>query len=537
MLSKLVNEAWKNLRRGMRAPPRSRGAPREQLAQARRLLDQGDLGSAHDICAALLALDPGLADGWNMLGGIAFKRRDFALAAKHFAEAIALAPERADLHNNYGYAMAEQLHIEEAVAAFRRAVAIDPRDPSAHPNLLWLMNLRPEFSAEERYQEHCRWAQALAETRRLPARGHDRDPDRALRIGYVSSDFRNHAVGHFIEPILAHHDRARVVPHCYSNSEERDAATERMRALVGGWRDIAGLPDDRVEALVGEDRIDILIDLSGHTRGNRLRVFARRPAPVQVTFLGYPATTGMPAVDYRLTDALADPPGAERHYRERLCRLPRSLWCYFPREDMPGVSRLPALASGQVTFGSMNGAAKLNPAVIAAWSRILDRVPWSRLLIATVPRGEAERRIRAGFDRHGIGAQRLEIIDRLEQREYRKLFARVDVALDPFPCNGGTTTCESLWMGVPVVSLAGDEFRSRAGLSLLTAAGLPDLIARSVEEYVDFAAALAGDLAALAALRSGLRERLKGSPLADIGAYVAALEAAYRAMWRRWCRA
>ncbi|MBI2319970.1 MAG: tetratricopeptide repeat protein, partial [Betaproteobacteria bacterium] len=306
MLSKLVNEAWKHLRRGERAQPQARRAHREQLAQARRLLEQGELGSAHDICAALLAADPGLADAWNVLGGIAFKQRDFALAARHFAEAIAQAPERADLHNNYGYAMAEQFRIGEAVAAFRRAVEIDPRDPSAHPNLLWLMNMRPEFSAEERYREHCRWAESLAGTRRLPGHGHDRDPERALRIGYVSSDFRNHAVGHFIEPILAHHVKARFAAHCYSNSGERDAATERMRALAGGWRDIAGLSDDGVEALVREDRIDILIDLSGHTRGNRLRVFARRPAPVQVTFLGYPATTGMSAIDYRLTDALAD---------------------------------------------------------------------------------------------------------------------------------------------------------------------------------------------------------------------------------------
>lgn len=537
MLNKLVIEVWR--KRKPRPGAAAANDASQQLMRAVQLVEQGELGAAHAICVALLASAPGLADASNVLGVIALRRREFAHAAEHFSEAVALVPDNAIFCNNYGSALAEQRRTEEAIAAFRRALALDPRHRRAHPNLLWLMNMRPEFSAEERYLEHCRWADTCAERFRIPGRDHEnrRDPERILRIGYVSSDFRAHAVGHFIEPILAHHDPGKVVSVCYSNSSTRDAATERMRAHAAAWRDIATLSDDEADALVREDRIDILVDLSGHTRGNRLLVFARRPAPVQVTFLGYPATTGMSAIDYRLTDALADPPGAERNYRERLYRLPRSLWCYLPRYEMPDVNTLPALATGHVRFGSMNGAAKLNAAVIEAWSRILARVPAARLLLATVPHGEYEARIREEFERHGIGDSRLEIVDRVEPHEYYKLFAGIDIALDPFPCNGGTTTCESLWLGVPVVSLAGEEFRSRAGLSLLTHAGLPHLIARSVDAYVDIAVALAGDLPALAELRAGLRERLRASPLADIGAYVTALEEAYRFMWRNWCHA
>lgn len=539
MLNKLVAEVWRRRKPGLRPGAVAANNATQQLLRAVQLVGQGELTAAHAICVALLASDPGLADASNVLGVIALRRREFALAVEHFSEAVALVPDNAEFCNNYGSALAGQWRTEEAIAAFRRALELEPRHPRAHPNLLWLMTMRPEFSAEERYLEHCRWAEACAEGFRIPERDFEngRDPVRVLRIGYVSSDFRTHAVGHFIEPILAHHDRRNVVPVCYSNSRAEDAATERMRAHAAEWRDIAALSDDEADALVRQDRIDILIDLSGHTRGNRLLVFARRPAPVQVTFLGYQATTGMSAIDYRLTDALADPPGAERYYRERLYRLPCNLWCYLPRFKTPDVNPLPALRTGQVRFCSMNGEARFNAAVIGAWSRVLIRVPAARMFLGAVPHGEFEKRIRDEFARHGIGEARLEIADRVELPEYYKLFAGVDIALDAFPCNGATTTCDSLWMGVPVVSLAGDEFRSRAGLSLLTAAGLPHLIARSADEYVDIAAALASDVPALAELRAGLRERLRVSPLADIGAYVAALEEAYRGMWRNWCHA
>ena len=539
MLKKLAAEALSRLSVRPRASLSAASDPGAQLIQAAELLDLGDLEAARRICVALLAGHPDLADACNLLGGIAFRQRDFGLAAEHFSEALAIDSTNPDFHNNYGNAMAEQWRIDDAVIAFRRAIMLQARHANARQNLLWLMNARPEFSAEERFQEHCRWAEACAEPLRSTQQAwpNARDPNRRLRIGYVSPDFRTHAVGYFIEPILAHHDSDKVDVVCYSGSSSTDAATVRMRAHAALWRDIAPLSDDAAAKQVCDDGIDILVDLAGHTRGNRLLMFARKPAPVQVTFLGYPSTTGMSAMDYRFTDGIADGRGAERFYRERLVRLPRGLWCYSPRHQMPEVAPLPALAARRITFGSMNSAAKLNQAVIDLWSRILGRVPDSTLLLATVPRGEYEARIREAFSLRRIAGSRLEFHDRVDPDEYLALYRRIDISLDPFPCNGGTTTCESLWMGVPVVTLAGDDFRSRAGLSLLLRAGLERLAARDAFAYVETAIALARDIPALSTMRAGLREHVRASPLGDIGAYVASLERAYRSMWMDWCHA
>jgi predicted O-linked N-acetylglucosamine transferase (SPINDLY family) len=539
MLRNLVAGAWNRLSRARHRLPLASGDRVERLMQAAQMFDRGELEAARRICVALLAEDPELAGACNLLGEIAFMRREFALATEHFAEALVIESGNAGYHNNYGNAMAEQWRIDEAVASFRRAFALDSKHEKAQRNLLWLMNARPEFTAEERYREHCLWAEVCAEPLRQPQSRFQnrRDPGKAVRVGYVSADFRTHAVGYFIEPILAQHDSNKVEVVCYSGGRHADAATERMRAYAADWRDITPLSDEAVASRVRDDGIDILVDLAGHTRGNRLLVFAHKPAPVQVTFLGYPSTTGMSAIDYRLTDAIADPPGAERYYRERLVRLPHGLWCYRPHYDMPEVVAPPALAHGRITFGSMNSATKLNLAVIELWARILEALPDSMLLLATVPRGEFESRIREAFARQGIAGSRLQVHDRLDPSVYTELYERIDIALDPFPCNGGTTTCESLWMGVPVVSLAGEDFRSRAGLSLLTHAGLSRFVAADADAYVQIALGLARDIPALSELRRGLRDHLRASPLADLRAYVAALEQAYRGMWREWCRA
>lgn len=509
------------------------------LRDAADRLAEGDSAAAEELCGKVLARDPKQADAINMLGLVALGRRRFSHAEELFEEALALDPQVATYHNNRGIALEELWRPEEALFAFRRALALNPAHELAYGNLLYLLNVLPDVGDDERYREHCRWAEQRAEPLCDPARryGNDRRADRALRVGYVSADFRNHAVGNFIGPVLERHDPAAVSAFCYSNGEGGDAATEHMRSH-SIWRDLSCLSDPRADELIRADGLDVLVDLSGHTRGNRLLVFARKPAPVQITFLGYPATTGMRAIDYRLTDAYADPPGeSERYYRERLVRLPHSLWCWQPGPDLPGVAPLPANSAAHVTFGSMNSLLKLNARVIDAWARILAAVPASSLLLATVAPGEARQRIADAFGRNGIDTPRLRFTDRLPTREYRELFGEIDIALDPFPCNGGTTTCESLWMGVPVVTLAGAEFRSRAGRSLLTNAGLPQLVAANQDDYVAIAVALAGDAARLSGLRHELRGALRASPLMDIDGYVRALEAAYRGMWREWCGA
>jgi len=312
--------------------------------------------------------------------------------------------------------------------------------------------------------------------------------------------------------------------------------TQRLQGLCDAWRSTVGLSDEQVAALIRADGIDVLIDLAGHTANGRLLALARKPAPVQVEYLGYPATTGIAAMDWRLTDGVTEPVGqSEAWYTEKLCRLPHSLWCYQPASDMGEVSALPALAQGAVTFGSFNNYAKVGPRVVALWAEVLKAVPGSRLVMITVPRGEAQETLWARFAALGVSRERVVLHDRLDRRAYVALFAAVDIALDPFPCNGGTTTCDALWMGLPVVALKGGTFLSRASLSVLTAGGLERFAAADEAAYVEVCRRLASDLDALSVLRAGLRQQLAASPLLDAVGFTRDLEAAYRAMWGAWC--
>jgi predicted O-linked N-acetylglucosamine transferase (SPINDLY family) len=344
-------------------------------------------------------------------------------------------------------------------------------------------------------------------------------------------------VSYFFEPVLAAHDAAAFEVFCYSDAPVADAVTQRLRAQAGQWRDIAGLSDERVAALIRADRIDLLVDLAGHTARNRLLVFARRPAPVQATWLGYPNTTGLAAIDFRVTDAVSDPPGqTEAWHTEELVRLAGPFSCYAPPAESPPVSPLPALAAGHVTFGCLNNLAKLTPPTVALWAQLLGAVAGSRLLLKASGLADAETaaRLRQEFAGQGIDPARLDLRGAGQSvARHLGVYHQVDVALDPFPYNGTTTTCEALWMGVPVVTLAGDAHVSRVGASLLTHLDLTACIAESPAAYVDRARGLAGDLARLAVLRAGLRERLRASPLCDGPGFTRQLEDAFRAMWRR----
>jgi protein O-GlcNAc transferase len=504
-----------------------------ELGLAYRALGRRDEADAAFKRAA--ASDPGSVRPLMYLGNLAHEdaRLDDAVAA--YRAALAIDAHNAALHYNLALTLMACGEAGGAVKAFRHCLAEAPDYADARSSLLFALNLSADDGPEDTAAEHLEWGRRSADPlwreRRFP---NPPEPQRRLRIGYVSADFFGHVAADFIHSFLPQHDRGLYETTCYCNAPIPEAS----RDLYGHtWRDISGLGDAQAASLIEKDAIDILVDLSGHTRGNRLLVFARRPAPLQLTFLGYPNTTGMRAMDYRLTDAFADPPGAsERRYRERLLRLPRGLWCYRPpADDVPDVGPLPATRNGHATFASMNNVAKLNAGLVAMWAELLLRVADARLLLATIPPGNTRERVLRIFVDKGVDARRIEFRDRLSKGEFRALHREVDIALDTYPCNGGATTCETLWLGVPVVSLAGEVFQSRAGLSLLSAVGLAQLVARNSAEYIAIAADLAHDRAGLQQLRAGLRETVLRSPLCGAAAYTRALEDVYRALWREWC--
>jgi predicted O-linked N-acetylglucosamine transferase (SPINDLY family) len=461
------------------------------------------------------------------------KRHD--LAAATLERAVALAPRDAALWNKLGFARLEIGLVDEAIPAFREALKHDPGDLYARRNLLFALILRSE-SPEELFAEHRACGALMEQALRLPqACAADPSQQGKLRVGYVSGDFARHAVALFMEPILERHDRAAFDITCYDNRAQGDEVTKRLQSYGGRWRAVARLDDAALARLVREDRIDILVDLSGHTAGNRLGAFALRCAPVQVTYLGYLESTGLRAIDFRLTDALADPPGvSDAHYIEKLVRLPGCLWCYRP--PLPSVA--PQWTRRQaITFGSLNNSRKLSARIVRLWGKVLQRVPGSRLLIACLAEGTLRQRILRELAAGGVDPGRIECVAWTTPEQFAALHARIDIGLDSFPCGGGTTTIEALWHGVPVVTLTGRTFPSRVGRSILSHAGLPQLAAASETEFLAISSALAEDPSRIAGLHADLPERLRGSPIMDEAGFVRGLEQAYLAMWQRFTSA
>ena len=405
------------------------------------------------------------------------------------------------------------------------------------------LNYDPAVDDSALFEAHRTWARRFAAPfyPKSKAQPLDSDPERPLRVGYVSGDLRRHPVAFFVEPILRNHDRSQVDPVCYDTAGLDDDMNAHLRSLTPTWWNASSWSDDALADRIRADKIDILIDLSGHTARNRLLVFARRPAPIQVTALGYVTTSGLETMDYRLTDSLCDPGrGEDRFYSERLWRLETGFNCYAPPRGLPDPGPIPSLDEGRITFGSFNNLDKIVPPVIEAWAEILHRLSDSRLLMKTKTLGEpsVRERLFAAFADQGIAPERLELRDwSATLAEHFDAYREVDLALDPFPYNGTTTTCEALMMGVPVVALRGERHAARVSFSLLARLGLEGLTAVSTEAYVERALALAERPDALVKLRSGLRQRLAGSPLCDAGRYTRSLEAAYRGMWQRHCTA
>lgn len=539
------------------------GRHKEAAAEYRRLLELQPSAAARNTLARVLIdcadADPAAAHCYDEAAALleqAWQVADTPAAARlalahchrqrgRWTEAagdcqavLALAPGNAAAHNELANCLNQLGRIPEAILHYRETYRLAPDFPEALTSVLACLNYDPDCPPARAASEHRHWAERVAAPYypKSARFDNDRDPERRLRIGYVSPDLRRHPVSAIFAPILAAHDRSRVEVSCYYNFAEEDVVTLRLKSLAERWRPVAGIDDDTLCQQIRDDRIDILVDLAGHTAHNRLLAFARRPAPLQSSWLGYFNTTGLATMDYFLSDPWSSPAGQERNYVEQLLRLPHTRFCYQPPEYMPPVNALPAGQTGRITFGSLNNLSKLNEKVLALWGEVLRAVPGARLFVQAAALDDAPNRSRFGdlCAKHGIAPDRLELRGFVPVDQAPASYAAIDIALDPFPFCGGMTSLEALWLGVPVVTLPGETLASRQSASMLMNLGLAELIAENALEYVDKAAQLARDLPRLAGLRAGLRQRFASSPLMDYTGFAHALEALYRDMWLAW---
>jgi protein O-GlcNAc transferase len=522
-------------RRGEAADPTGHERIRGLFGAAVEHFRAGRLAEADACYREVLALEPDEPDALNQLGVIALRSCQYDTALDFCDRAVAGDANRAQFHEVRALALASLGKCDESLAAYRRAQSLAPDDLRLGANLLHLLDVHPSAPPEQTFREHRDWAarhfDAIAPLQR-PER--PRDPDRPLAIGYVSGDFCMHAAGYFTMPLLAAGDEHAFTVTAYQTSAHVDELTARMRERATRWRDATMLSDDALAQQVVDDGIDILVDLAGISRDHRLAVFARRAAPVQLTYLGYLGTTGLRTMDYRITDRHADPPGAsDALHTEKLLRLPRTQWCYEPPTDAP--APLAHGVEGPVVFGAFNRLMKANAHVLENWAEILAHVPDSQLVLVDVPSDRVRREILSPFLRRGIAESRVSTHGRLPRARFRELLRRCHIGLDTFPYNGGATICEALWLGVPVVTRAGSHGFARTGASVLVSVGLPQLVAQTDVEYVDIAVSLAAERAGLAALQAGLRDRMRISPLLDAPAFVRDLQAAYRKVWQQYC--
>ncbi len=494
-----------------------------------------------------LELRPDFFAAHNNLGIVLRETGNFTEAIASYRRALELTPNSPDVYNNLGIALKEQGEIDEAVACHRRALEIKPDCVAAHSNLLLALQYRPGVTPAGLAEAHAEYDRMYAAPLRTACRPQDNvrertlfdEGPRPLRVGFVSPDFGRHPVGYLLVRALENLDRGRCETVCYSDRLMQDDLATRFHAAAATWRDVVGVSDEQLAEQIRADRIDVLFDLAGHTARNRLLVFARRPAPIQITWLGYEGTTGLEAMNYILADRHTIPAGKESSYREQVLRMPDGYVCYDPPAAAPEPGPLPAVENGFVRFGSFNNLAKINAGVVEVWAKILRRVPQSRLMLKYFGLGEGSVRDRylGMFTALGVDAARIELSLPSGYAQYLAAFGEVDIALDPFPFGGGVTTCDGLWMGVPVVTCPGETFASRHGLSYLANVGLTETVAGDFDEYVEIAVGLAGDLPRLAAMRAGLRGRMAALPLCDGKRFAANFAEILREVWRESCEA
>ncbi|MBC5781645.1 tetratricopeptide repeat protein [Ramlibacter sp. USB13] len=524
-------EAWQVLARALM---RAHAFPEAEHALQRLVELQPDSADAHnELGTALrelhrmpeaarcyrraLELQPGLAQAENNLANTLADLGQAAEAEAAYRRALAIDPQRGEVHSNLGNLLKDQGRLAEARECYRAAMALAPGFAGAHSNLLLALNHDATLPLEEALAQARRFGAAVQSRAGGPLAGAPRPHPGPLRVGFVSGDLRSHPVGYFLEGWLPHVDRRRIALVAYPTVTREDALTARLRPHFAAWRSIAGLSDEAAARAIHADGIDLLVDLAGHTAHNALPVFAWKPAPVQASWLGYFATTGVPAIDWLLADEASVPPEHQAHFTERVWTLPGSRLCFAPPEDAPAVAPTPALRQGAVTFGCFQMLGKIGDDVLQLWSAVLARVPEATLRLQNKALGDA--RTRDAFvqrlRRHAIDPERVHLHGQLPRPAYLAAHADVDLLLDTFPYPGGTTTCEALWMGVPTLTLRGDRMLARQGAALLAAAGLPEWVAQDPHEYVEKAVRFAGDPQALQALRAGLRAQVRRSPLFD----------------------
>lgn len=556
----------------------------DPLQHARNLLAAGELAAAQEECQRQIALEPDNADAWHLSAQVYLAQQqwddaacqllsaqalradpafsatqreiDLAMLSEHgqmllragrvteatraFEQLVERAPERAWAHNNLGTAHMVAGRVERAIELFRKASSLGRPLYQAHSSVLMAMTHSDQCTPEAMLAEHRNWAERYTADFAAGAPViHDADPDRPIRVGYVSPDFRHHPVAMFIGPVLQHHDRRQVEVTCYDDAVVQDAVKRRLQSYGHRWVHSATMQYEPLFRQIRDDRIDILVDLAVHSGENRQPLFAAGAAPIQMTWLGYAGTTGLPAVQYRITDPIVDPPGlTEAHFTETLLRLPETLWCFGPFADEPDRPPAPSDA-GRVRFGTATRLAKVSPSCLDLWCRLMRRVDNATLTLAAEGLGDdALRREWLGhFTSRGIAAERIELLPGREYRDYLRLLGSLDIGLDTLPFNGGTTVCQSLYMGTPVVALAGQTSVSRVSASVVSNAGLPELVAETPEQWIDLNAQLAGDPARRRALHASLRARTLQSPLCDGSRFTRRLEAVYRSVFRERCRA
>jgi len=514
---------------------------RAHLNRGNVLMQMGQMALAHKSYETALIIDPGYAAAHFNMGNAYLRSNQPTAALRCYDKAMAIDAAFVECELARANVLDDLGQFDAALDGCRRVLERRPDFFEAHSNLLFSHNYRGSYRAEWMLADARRFGAVAARHARIARSwGNSRDPDRCLRVGLVSGDLRSHPVGYFVEGILdalARNASGRLALHAYSTTTDSDAVSTRIRSHCRAWTSIAGVPDSVAAGKVVEDGIDILLDLSGHTAGNRLGLFAWKPAPVQATWLGYWATTGLAEMDYLIADPVTLPPSEEKYFTERIWRLPETRLCFTAPNESIDPGPLAALANGYVTFGCCNNLSKMNDDVVLVWGRILRAMPTSRLLLKAKQLNEESVRqdVEQRFSRQGIGADRLMLEGPSSRADYLTAYRRIDIALDPFPFPGGTTSAEALWMGVPVQTLNGEHFLSRQGAGILTNAGLPDWIADNTADYVTRTVAHASDTDALAALRNVLRQQVMASPLFDAQRFANHFEAALRAMWRQWC--
>jgi protein O-GlcNAc transferase len=501
------------------------------------LKDMGRLPEAEAGFRAALGIRNDYAEAHNNLGNLLLGMGRITEAESSFLQALKINPIYAKAHNNLGNAFMETGRLAEAEAAFRKALLINPNDPEASSNLLFLLNIMPNTTPVRSYDEARQYGRYMAH--KIQAR-FTNWPSKAtparLRIGFVSGDIRNHPVGYFLEGLLSKVDRDTFELIAYTTTSKTDALTERIKPYLSDWKSMYSLSDEAAAQLIHDDGLHILVDLSGHTAGNRLPVFAWKPAPVQVSWLGYFATTGLAEMDHIIADPWTLPESEAVYFTENIWRLPETRLCFTPPDIDLDISPLPALTNGWITFGCFNNLTKMGDDVVALWARVLDAVPDSRLLLKAKQLNDAHERQQTikRFTDQGIEAHRLILEGSDPRAAYLTAYHRVDISLDPFPYPGGTTSAEGLWMGVPVLTLTGERFLSRQGVGILMNAGLSDWIATDADDYVARAVSHAADLVKLARLRQELRQQVLASPLFDAARFARNFEAAMQGMWQQF---